>query len=94
MKTIYEITKQTIKRCNYEFREYANGEVIFKSESLDEAKTYFNNIKGKNVIGGRYDCKNYIEYYEYTLDENEVDEDGDYIGCAETIASKLVEVGD
>ena len=88
MKKMYDVTREIFNVRGNEMVSTTICDTIFKSENLEEAKAFFNTLKSGADLRN---LKNGVKYVEYLLAEQEVDEDGDYVGCAEFLDRKVVE---
>ena len=85
MKTVYTLIKENYSRGDFE----GNGTTLLQSDNLDDCQAYLDNlVRNENVIDCPSDDKSYDCYY---IDTYEVDEDGDIVGCSETLVQMFVE---
>jgi hypothetical protein len=88
MKKMYDVTREIFSVRGNEYISTTICDRIFISENLEEAKAFFNTLKSGADL---QNLKNGVKYVDYLLSEQEVDEDGDYVGCAECLDRKIVE---
>ena len=85
MKTVYTLVKENYSRGDFE----GNGTTLLQSDNLEDCQATLDNLlRNENVVDYPSDDTSYDCYY---IDTYEVDEDGDVVGCCETLVQRFVE---
>ena len=82
---MFSLIKENYSRGDFE----GNGTALLQSDNLEDCQATLDSfLKNENVVDYPSDAKSYDCYY---IDTYEVDEDGDIVGCSETLVQRFVE---
>lgn len=85
MKKMFSLIKENYSRGDFE----GNGTTLLQSDNLADCQAYLDNlVRNENVVDHPSDNTSYDCYY---IDTYEVDEDGDLVGCSETLVQRFIE---
>lgn len=85
MKTVYTLVKENYSRGDFE----GNGTTLLQSDNLEDCQATLDNLlRNENVVDCPSDDTSYDCYY---IDTYEFDEDGNVVGCSETLLQRFVE---
>ena len=92
MKKWYIINKETSLITKFgEDKDYSNGDIIYETNSFEEAKKVFDSMNGKGEINHLNERKKGVLYELYDLYCYETDENGEVCGNIEELDRKLIE---
>lgn len=90
MEYMFSLIKENYSRGDFE----GNGTTLLQSDDLVdvllEMKKYVD-LEDESIINCQVDCDNKKSYDCYYIDTYEVDEDGDAVGCSETLIQRFIE---
>ena len=91
MKKWYIINKETSLITKFgEDKDYSNGDIIYETNSFEEAKKVFDSMNGKGEINHLNERKKGVLYELYDLYCYETDENGEVCGNIEELDRKLI----
>ena len=93
MKKWYIINKETSLITKFgEDKDYSNGDIIYETNSFEEAKKVFDSMNGKGEINHLNERKKGVLYELYDLYCYETDENGEVCGNIEELDRKLITI--